>query len=94
MSTKTIRLIRDGEKGVEGYGDGGSGRLLYLSLRCHHQNDFCIKKGSDESHFIVSLIVRAKFTGPSPQTTIFEEKGELKQIRTEDPLLTSIAPYR
>ena len=50
--------------------------------------------GSDESHFIVSLIVRAKFTGPSPQTTIFEERGELKQIRTEDPLLTSLAPYR
>ena len=29
-------------------------RLLYLSLHCHHQNDSCIKMGSDESHFNVS----------------------------------------
>ena len=34
-------------------GGGGAGRRgkLYLSLHCHHQNDFCIKVGSDESHF-------------------------------------------
>ena len=31
---------------------------IYLSLHCHHQNDFCIKMGSEESHFNVSLIVR------------------------------------
>ena len=49
--TETIRLIRDGE-GV--YGGGGRGRLLYLSLHCHNKNDFCIKMGSDESHFSVS----------------------------------------
>ena len=30
-------------------------RLLYLSLHCHHQNDFCIKMGSDESQFNVSV---------------------------------------
>ena len=34
--------------------------IIYLSLHCHHQNDFCIKMGSDESHFNVSLIVRDK----------------------------------
>ena len=28
--------------------------VIYLSLHCHHQNDSCIKKGSDESHFNVS----------------------------------------
>ena len=27
MSTETIRLIRDGEKGGRGYGGGGRGRL-------------------------------------------------------------------
>ena len=27
MSTETIRLIRDGEKGWKGDGDGGRGRL-------------------------------------------------------------------
>ena len=35
------------------------GRGIYLSLHCHHQNDFCIKVGSDESHFNVSLIYRS-----------------------------------
>ena len=29
--------------------------IIYLSLHCHHQNDFCIKMGSDESHFNVSI---------------------------------------
>ena len=38
---------------------GGEGRvggreIIYLSLHCHHRNDFCIKMGSDESHFNVS----------------------------------------
>ena len=28
--------------------------MICLSLRCHHQNDSCIKMGSDESHFNVS----------------------------------------
>ena len=34
---------------------GGEGGYIYiyLSLHCHHQNDFCIKMGSDESHFNV-----------------------------------------
>ena len=34
----------------------GRGKLynIYLSLHCHHQNDSCIKMGSDESHFNVS----------------------------------------
>ena len=27
---------------------------IYLSLHCHHHNDFCIKVGSDDSHFNVS----------------------------------------
>ena len=26
-----------------------------LSLHCHHQNDSCIKMGSNESHFSVSV---------------------------------------
>ena len=42
------RLIRDGEKGV---GRWRKREIIYLSLHCHHQNDFCIKMGSDESHF-------------------------------------------
>ena len=64
-----------------------------LSLHCHHRNDFCIKMGSDESHFNVSLIVRGKVTRQCLQTTAFEEKGEPKRIRTEAPLFTSLTPY-
>ena len=70
------------------------GGIIYLSLHCHNQNDFCIKVGSDESHFNVSLIVKDKVTRQYPPTTTFEEKGEPKQIRTEVPLLTSLTPYR
>ena len=67
---------------------------IFLSLHYHHQNDSCIKTGSDESHFNVSLIVRDKVTRPCPQTTTFEEKGEPKRIRTEVLPLTSLTPFR
>ena len=73
---------------------GGEGDYIHLSLHCHHQNDSCIKVGSDESHFNVSLIVRDKVTGQCPQVTTVEEKGEPKRIRTEFPLLTSLTLYR
>ena len=43
-------------------GGGGKREIIYLSLHCHHQNVSCIKKGSDESHFNVLLIVRDKVT--------------------------------
>ena len=65
----------------------GKREIICLSLHCHHQNDFCIKVGS---HFNVSLIVWDKVTRQCPQTTTFDVKGEPKQIRTEDPLLTSL----
>ena len=75
----------------------GGRRRLYtgLSLHCHHQNDSCIKMGSDENHLNVSLIVRDKVIRQCPQTTTFEEKGsgEPKQIRTGHQL-TSLTPYR
>ena len=54
----------------------------------------CIKMGSDESHFNVSLIVRDRVTRQRPQTTTFEEKGEPKRYRTEVLPLTSLTPYR
>ena len=51
-----MRLIRDGEK--EGKGvrrwKGREITFIYLSLHCHCQNDFCIRVGSDDSHFNVS----------------------------------------
>ena len=57
--------------GTEISGGGGKERL-YLTLHYHHQNDSCIKMGSDESRFNVSLIVRGKVTRQCPQTTTFE----------------------
>ena len=82
--------VRRGER-VQRWGER---EIIYLSLYCHHQNDSCVKVGSDENHFNVSLIVRDKVTRQCPQTTTFEEKGEPKQIRTEVLLLTSLTPYR
>ena len=67
--------------------------VIYLSLNCHHQNDPCIKVGSDESHFNVSLIVKDKVTRQCPQTAIFEQKGEPRRIQTEVPPLSSLTPY-
>ena len=65
-------------------GDGEEIIYIYLSLHCHHQNDSCIKIGSDESHF--NCFINCE--GQSHKDSVhFEEKGEPKQIRTEVPLL-------
>ena len=71
----------------------GRGRL-YLTPHCHHHNDSCIKMGSDDNHFNVSLIVRDKVTRQCLQTTTFEEKGEPKLNRSEVLLLSSLTSYR
>ena len=42
---------RRGEGGME----VGEREIIYLSLHCHHQNGACIKMGSSESHFNVSV---------------------------------------
>ena len=87
MHNVNRKLIRDGEKGER--------EIILLSLRCDHQNDFCIKMGSDESHFNDSV----GSDGQSHKTVsrkhnLFEEKGEPKRYRTEVLPLTSLSPYR
>ena len=69
-----------GEEGEGGMEVGAEREIIYLSLHCHHQNDFCIKVGSDESHFNVLLTVRDKVTRQCLQTTTFEEKGKPKRF--------------
>ena len=64
---------------AEGVWRWGKREIIYLSLHCHHQNDSCVKMGSDESHFNVSLIARDKVTRRCLQTTTFEEKGKPKR---------------
>jgi len=54
----------------------GEREIIYLSLHCHHQNDFCIKMGSDESHFDVSLSVGSdgqRHNTVSTNPNLFEE---------------------
>ena len=64
----------------------GEREIIYLSLHCHHQNDLCIKMGSDESHFNVSV----GSDGQSHMTlstnhNLFEEKGEPKRYSNRGP---------
>ena len=79
----TIRLIRDGEKGVWRWGEREG---IYLSLHCHHQNDSCIKMGSDESHFNVSV----GSDGQSHRTVstnhnLFEEERRAEAVSNRGP---------
>ena len=73
---------------------GGEGNYIHLSLHCHYLNDVCIKVGSEESHFNVSLTVGAKSQDSVHRPQLFEERGEPKRNRTELFLLTSLTPYR
>ena len=59
---------------MEVVGGWGGGEIIYLSLHCHHQNDFCIKMSSDESHFNVSLIVMDKVIRQYPHTQLLKRK--------------------
>ena len=73
----------------------GEREIIYLWLHSRHQNDFCIKMGSDESHFNVSV----GSDGQSHKTVstnhnLFVEKGEPKRYRTKVLPLTSLTPYR
>ena len=76
-------------------GGWGKREMIYLSLHYHHQNDSCIKMGSDESHLNVSV----GSDGQSHRTVstnhnLFEEKGEPNWYRTEVLPLTNLTPYR
>ena len=78
-----------------GYGGRRKRAIINLSLHCHHQNDFCIKMGSDESHSNVSVGSDGQnHKTESTNHNLFEEKGERKRYRTEVLPLTSLTPYR
>ena len=71
-----------GEGGME----LGEREIIYLSLHCHHQNDSCIKMGSDESHFNVSVgsVGQSRRT-VSTNHNLSEEKGEPKRVSNRGP---------
>ena len=80
---------------MEGVWRWGEREIIYLSLHCHHQNDFCIKMGSDESHFNVSV----GSDGQSHKTVstnhnLFEKKGGPKRNQAKALVITSLTPYR
>ena len=52
------------------------GEIIYLSLHCHRQNNSCIKMGSDENHFNVSLTVKDKVARQCAQTTTVLKRKE------------------
>ena len=73
----------------------GQREIICLSLHCHHQDDSCIKMGSEESHFNVS----EGSDGQSHKTVstnqnLSEEKGEPMRYRTEVLPLTNLTPSR
>ena len=94
-STETIRLIRDGELGRRGHGDGGRGRLYTHHYTVTTRMIPALKMGSDESHFNVSVGNDGQnHKTASTNHNLFEEKGEPKRYRTEVLSLTSLTPYR
>ena len=71
----------------------GEREIRYLSVHCHHQNDFCIKMGSDESPVTVSVGSDGqRHKTVSTNHNPFEEKGEPKRYRTKVLPLTSLTP--
>ena len=74
---------------------GEKGDYICLSLHCHHQNDSCIKMGSDESQFNVSVGSDGRsHKTVSTNHNLFEEKGEQKRYGTEVLPFSSLTPYR
>ena len=71
----------------------GEREIIYLSLHCHHQNDFCVKVAA-----MRAILMFNNCEGLSHKTVStdhnLEVKGETKQVRTEVPLLTSLPHYR
>ena len=70
--------------GGRGYGGVGRGRV-YTYRYTVTTRMTCIKMGSDESHFNVSLIVRDKVTRQCPQTTTFEKKRRAEAVSNRGP---------
>ena len=78
MSTETIWLIRDGEKGgrVCGKGGGWAGRLYTYRYTVTTRRTPALRWAAMRAILIFQLTVRDKDTIQRPQTTAFEEKKQ------------------
>ena len=98
MSTETVRLIRDGEKGG---GEGGmevgeEGERYTYHYTVPTRMMPALRWAATRAIFNVSLIVRDKVTAGTVSTNhnLFEENGEPKRYRTVVLPITSLTPYR
>ena len=80
-----------GGRAVEG---GGERETIYLSLHCHHQNDPCIKMGSDESHFNVSQLWGTKSQDSVHRPQPFKWKESRSRFEPRPLCLSAYPPYR
>ena len=82
--------------GTEVQGDGGveGGRELYLKLHCHHQNDFCVEMGSDESHVNLSVTACGKVTIESVHEPELLKRKESRSGESNRGALTTLRPKR
>ena len=87
MSTETIRLIRDGEKGYE---DGGRGKLYTSHCIVTTRMTPALKWAVMRAILMFHSLWGTNSQGGVYGLQLFEEKGELKWIWTKVPLLTSL----
>ena len=92
MSTETIRLIRDGEKGVRECGGGGRGRI-YILIATLSPPEWLLHSDGQWS-FNVSLIVRDKITRQCPQPQPLWRERTAAAESSWDPSADSLTPYR
>ena len=64
---------------------GGEGEYIYLLLHCHHQNDFCIKMGSEERHFNVSVVSDGQSQDSVHKPHIFGRKRRAEAVSNRGP---------
>ena len=77
MSTETIRLIRDGEKGGKGYGVGGRGRLYTYRYTVTTRMIPALRWAAMRAiQLMFQQEVMDKVTGQCPQTTTFLKRKE------------------
>ena len=91
MSTETIRLIRDGDKGgggAEGVRSGGGGRLYTSRYIVTTRMTSALRWAA-----MRAILMFHNCEGQSYKT-VFTDHNILKQIGTEVLLLTNQIPYR
>ena len=65
----------------------------YLALHYHYRNDSCIKMGTNESHFNVSLTVRGKVTKTVSTNQNFQRDCRAKVESNRDPSAYQANPF-